>query len=50
MVNIKYILAIQAEKTEEELKKEVTQFNRSSLKKTETEEKNPLPSSKGQSD
>jgi hypothetical protein len=41
------ILALDAEKKEKELKDQVTGFNRCSLKKAETHEKNPLPSSKG---
>lgn len=41
------ILALNAEKKEKELKDQVTGFNRSNLKKAETHEKNPLPSSKG---
>lgn len=42
-----YISALDAEKKEKELKDQVTGFNRSSLKKAETHEKNPLPSSEG---
>ena len=38
-----FIPAIQQEKTEEELKSGISQFNRNSLKKTQTQEKTVLP-------
>lgn len=39
---------IAAEKSKEALKKGIEEFNPSNLKKTDTQEKNPLPSQEGE--
>ena len=45
-----YFSAINAEKREENFKSSIKDFNRRSLKHTETQEKNPLPSKESKTD
>jgi hypothetical protein len=46
-VGVLFVPAIEAEKKEEEFKQSIQGFNRGSLKKADTDVKNPLPTKEG---